>query len=247
MTRKIKNHTFFKDLLGGASHSNESGQSELLFILLTFCLLSLMVFFSKRMILHYKMNQQRQKTYLCIKESFEQHIQTKDYIQYINYSIGVAWAAMTAFPQSSLAIERTIKGLRKVQYAILFSSFYSIYTNEKCSLEQKLILISHTPILLNWPKMKIKRKIGGFARFQSKKRVFIFPSKSLTQSDFFIKGEIHYRSQLKLTKTKEYELALLNPINQAALKSRAKSIINQFKNFFKNPADLIGTLLGMAI
>ena len=247
MIKKIRNHIFFKDLLGGASHSNESGQSELLFILLTFCLLCLMVFFSKRMILHYKMNQQRQKTYLCIKEGFEQHIQTKDYIQYINYSIGVAWAAMATFPQFSVAIERTIKGMRKVQYAILFSSFYLIYSNEKCSLEQKLILISHTPVLLKWPTMKIKRRIGGFARFQSKKRAFIFPSKSLTQSDFFIKGEIHYGSRLKLMKTKEYELSLLNPINQVALKSRAKSIINQFRNFFKNPENLIKTLLGMAI
>jgi hypothetical protein len=240
MMKKRKKTTFLKDLLGGAKGS--SGSTELLFVFLTFCLLSLMTFFSYRMILHYQMSQQRQKAYLCIKESFEKHIKTESYIEGINWAITAAYAA--SLYVSPVAVERLVFALKKAQLIILFQSYYQIFANSNCTKEQGLILISYSSILLNWKVLSIKRNFLGLARFKQKKKAFFYPSQSIKHSDFIIKGEVHYQPKILLKNTKEYSLALLDPINRSALKAKANAALLDFKFIFQNPGVLFSQVLG---
>ncbi len=250
MTIKQNSRTFLKDLLGGANHgrSGDSGQTELLFILLTFCLLSLMTLFSYRMILYYQKGQQRENAYLCLKENIETHISAKEKVQYANHGISAALATLVGTLGSTAAqVKQAVSALKKLQFYVVLKSFYDIYNNDHCSLEQKLILISLTPIRMTWAPLNIKRIAGTLARFKFKKKRFFFPSQSIKQSDFFIKGEVHYRSGLKLKRTKEYSLELLDPISRSEMKAIARSTFADFKSLFSSPKKIIEGLLELAL
>lgn len=248
MTKKQSNTTFLKDLHGGdKAKRGESGQTELLFILLTFCLLSLSVLFGQRMILHYKMGQQRERAYLCLKQGFETHIDTKEKFQYTNYAISAALVVLAASMGSAAAeVKQSISALKKLQSLLLYKSFYQIYTNKNCSREQKLVLISHTPIAMNWKSLKIKRTLKTLASFKSKKRYFIYPSNTIRQSNFFIKGEVHFKPKIQLRDTHEYDLTVLSPINRAAIKASIHTTFLDFKNIFTHPKNLIFNLLDIS-
>lgn len=249
MTKKQNNITFLKDLFGGAKERRgNSGQTELLFILLTFCLLSIMVLFSQRMILYYQKGEQREKAYLCLKQSIETHISTKEKVEYVNYAISAALALLAASLGSSAAqVKQTISMLKKLQLFFVFKSFHSIYRNKNCTIEQRLILISLTPISMNWMPLNIKRAVGTLAKFKTKKKTFFFPSRSIKQSDFFIKGEAHYKTGLKLKNTKEYDLTLLDPMTMVKIKAMARSSFTHFKSLFSSPENLIEGLLELAL
>ncbi|MAF77144.1 MAG: hypothetical protein CME60_03220 [Halobacteriovoraceae bacterium] len=254
MIKEPSKNTFLKDLLGGVNsnpHSiqrGDSGQSELLFIFMTFCFLSLMILFSHKMILHFKMSQQRQRTYLCIKEGFEDHIEAKRWVQYTNYAITAAYASLAfVSPAATPVVHRIISVLKKVHIFILLKSFFDISMNRNCTWEQKLLMVSYTPMAINWKKLRLERFFLGHAKFKSKKKTFIFPSQSMNHSDFIIKGKVLYKDDLILSKTREFNFDILDSTNHAALKAHARSLIMDFKTFFKNPTHFLKDLLGIMI
>lgn len=248
MTIKKRNNTFLKDLLGGANDRGDSGQAELLFIFMTFTFLSLMALFSYKMILHYKMNQQRQRAYLCIKESFETHNDAKDYLQFANYGITTAYAILAASGGSAAVhVSRAISALKKLHVFIIMKSFWDIYRNPNCTKEQSLILIAMTPASVSLRRMRVNRDLLGYVNFRNKKQNFIYPSQSIMHSDFIIKGKVHYTPKFILTKTKEYNLDILDPINHAALKAQARSLFFDFKSYFRNPSKIIEDFVGIMI
>jgi len=193
------------------------------------------------------MGRQRERAYLCLKKGFETHIKTKKHIQYTNYAISAALIVLTASLGSTAAeVKQTISALKKLQALLLYKSFYQIYAYKNCTQEQKLILISHTPIAINWKSFAIKRTLKTLAKFRSRKSRFIYPSKSILHSNFFIKGEVHYRPTMVLKQTREYDLALLSPLNQSAIKASIKSTFRDFKNIFTNPQNIIFNLMDLS-
>ncbi len=237
MIKKQNQILIFKDQIGGARNlCGEAGSTELLYIFLTFCLLTLMSLLSSRMILHYKKNEQRQKAYLCLKESFENHLKAKTYIEYSNYAIEAALASIVVSAGASTAhAKTTISTIKKAQLGMLLHSYYKIYKNENCTTEQKLILISLSPISFDWKTLTINRHLETIARLKIKSKTFLYPSKSLANSDFYIKGTVSYKKEMKLTDTREYNLELLDSINQQAIISYTKSTFIDLKAYFRNP------------
>lgn len=246
MTNRLNPITFSKDLTGG--RSSESGQSELLFLGLMFILFLLILFYNKRMIHFNQQMIQRQNAYLCLKHGFEAHIDLEEEIKLVNNAIKATLAAIVASAGTlTPKLKPVLNGLKKLQYVLVFKDIIGIYQKDICSMEQKILLIRHIPLQFSFTTFTIKRRVGGLAMFKKKKENFIFPSSSFGNSDFLIKGEVHFTPSLSLHQSQEYSLEVINMAKQGELKSYVKTLMNRLnpKNLIKHAWEQLTDLSGV--